>query len=302
MLGKQIDDTLSTLKFLDENEVKHLAKQVMNILIDEPNVLHITGNTIVCGNIYGQFTDLKNALKKGTLGVDNYLFLGDFINRGENSTETIQLLYLYKTKYPKSFYFLKGHQEHQEHQEQFMGTGFKNEIYKKYGNLNAYNCYLTTLKYLPLAAVINSQYFCVHAGLSPKINFVDQINVIKRTQCTQEPSPLNDLLYSCPDDIDGWDVDSGRIGNYKYGKNVVADFLYINKMTALIRSHRLSEEGCDTQFQGQLINIFSATNFGLRCGNKGAVVKIKGDKWKICQLPYYTGEYDNLLNKVPYFM
>ena len=133
MEDKWIED-LKLGKCLDEPSLKHLIEKLTEILIEESNISLIKSPVIICGDIHGQFYDLLKLLSLGgSLPKTNYLFLGDYVDRGNNSVEVIELLFCYKLKYPNNIFLLRGN--HESRQISFT-YGFYEEITRKYGNSN----------------------------------------------------------------------------------------------------------------------------------------------------------------------
>ena len=92
--------------------VIELLSKASELMKNEPNVLTVQAPMIVCGDIHGQFYDLLTIFDI-TKPTDNntYLFLGDYVDRGDFSCEVVLLLMAYKINYPNKFYFLRGNHE-----------------------------------------------------------------------------------------------------------------------------------------------------------------------------------------------
>ncbi len=188
---------------LSEGNVKKLCNKVESILLAEPNLLRITSPIVMVGDIHGQIHELRrifimagDSLETPKL-TQKYIFFGDYIDRGYYSCETIQLLLGLKLFNPDKIFLLRGNHE----SRMITGSyGFYEEIKKKYGNDNTYAYIMQVFDALPISAIVDNYYFCVHAGLSKDIKLVDQINSINRRVEIPEEGPMTDLLWSDPEE------------------------------------------------------------------------------------------------------
>ena len=172
MEDKWIED-LKLGKCLDEPSLKHLIEKLTEILIEESNISLIKSPVIICGDIHGQFYDLLKLLSLGgSLPKTNYLFLGDYVDRGNNSVEVIELLFCYKLKYPNNIFLLRGNHESRQITQVY---GFYDESLRKYGSAEVWKICNEIFDLLPLAAVINNKIFCVHGGLSPSALSINDV-------------------------------------------------------------------------------------------------------------------------------
>ena len=291
-------------KCLTEHDLKILCDKLKEILCEESNVQPVDAPVIVCGDIHGQFYDLLNLFDKGgQIPNKKYLFLGDYVDRGYNSVETLEYLLCLKLKYQGKITLLRGN--HESRQICFT-YGFYEEITKKYGNANPWRYFNDVFDYLPIAAIIEGKIFCVHGGLSPKISFIDQIRLINRLQEIPHEGAFCDLMWSDPDEIDNWQF-SSRGAGYLFGSKVVDEFNQINDINLICRAHQLVNEGYKYWFKNKnLVTVWSAPNYCYRCGNQASILVLdeKCEKKDFVMVPTHeeSAKAPPPRTIVPYFL
>ena len=178
--------------------MKNLCAKSKEILVEEGNVQRVDSPVTICGDIHGQFYDLLELFKNGgDIPAVNYLFLGDFVDRGFNSVETFLLLLAYKVRYPDMITLIRGNHECRQITQVY---GFYDECLRKYSSLNVWRYCTDIFDYLSLAAIVDDTIFCVHGGLSPTINdSIDEIRSIDRKQEIPHDGAMCDLMWSDPD-------------------------------------------------------------------------------------------------------
>jgi len=255
---------------LEETELKQLCDMVKEILMEESNVQPVNSPVTVCGDIHGQFYDLVELFRKGgEMPKTSYVFMGDFVDRGHHSVETLQLLLCYKARYPQSITLLRGNHECRQVTQVY---GFYDECFRKYGSANAWKYCTEVFDYLTLACVIDGSVLCVHGGLSPVISTLDQIRLLERNQEIPHEGPFCDLMWSDPEDIETWGV-SRRGAGWLFGSKVTSQFNHVNGLELICRAHQLVQEGYKYMFpEKNLITVWSAPNYCYRCGNVASIL------------------------------
>lgn len=119
--------------------------------------------------------------------------------------------------------------------------GFYDECCRKYGNSNVWKCLTELFDFLPLTAVVENQFFCLHGGLSPSIETLDNIRALKRFQEVPHEGPMCDLLWSDPDDRAGWGMNPRGAG-YTFGQDIAEQYNHTNNLKMIARAHQLMME------------------------------------------------------------
>ena len=172
---------------------------------------------VVVGDLHGQYYDALEMLRLGGSPNDSqFLFLGDYVDRGSFGCEVVFLLFALKLAHPRRVWLLRGNHESRQITQVY---GFYDECLRKYGNANVWRMFTQLFDYLPLTAVVDKSVFCLHGGLSPSIDTLDQIRQLDRQQETPTEGPICDLLWSDPDDRCGWGI-SPRGAGYSFGQDI----------------------------------------------------------------------------------
>lgn len=357
---------------IPEPQVRELCYKARELLIEEGNVVSVDAPVTICGDIHGQFHDLMELFRVGGDVPDtNYLFMGDFVDRGFYSLESFLLLLCLKVRYPDRMTLIRGNHESRQITTVY---GFYDECIRKYGSANVWRYCCEVFDYLALGALIlgasadleptpsglndttqstmplddgeletevlnargevtmstyrrrprassdtstdsrispprditappghtpsrpsapapsgtgasagdspassrTGAVLCVHGGLSPAIDSVDKIRLIDRKQEVPHEGAMCDLLWSDPDEIQGWGL-SPRGAGYLFGGDIVKQFNYRNDLSLIARAHQLVMEGYKEMFDGGIVTVWSAPNYCYRCGNVAAILELGED-------------------------
>ena len=264
--GKQVN--------LTEVEIQVLCSKARNIFAEQSMLLEIEAPVQICGDIHGQYFDLIRIFEYGGYPPkSSYLFLGDYVDRGRQSLETVCLLLAYKVKYPESFNLLRGNHESSSINRIY---GFYDECKKRY-SLKLWKVFSDCFNCMPVAALIEQKILCMHGGLSPELHTIEQISKIPRPIEIPDTGMLCDLLWSDPDEeTSGWG-DNDRGVSYVFGADVLSQFLKKNDLDLIVRAHQVVEDGYQFFGKKQLITLFSAPNYCGEFDNAGGMMVIDED-------------------------
>lgn len=258
-------------KLPSENEVKWICKRAGDIFLSQDPLLELEAPLQVVGDIHGQYHDLLRLFEFGGYPPEsNYLFLGDYVDRGKQSLEVIILLLVYKIKYPENFFMLRGNHECAAITRIY---GFYDECKRRY-NIKVWKVFCELFNKLPFCAVVDDKIFCVHGGLSPEVTNIDQIRRITRPTDVPDVGMVCDFLWADPDvDIAGW-AENDRGVSYIFGPDVVTSFLKKHDFDVVVRAHQVVADGFEFFAGRKLITLFSAPNYCGEFDNAGAMMII----------------------------
>ena len=293
------------------DQIATLTKQCMEIVAKQPNILKVSAPVKVFGDIHGQYIDLMNFFNKwgspsegpnGDIMANDYLFLGDYVDRGNLSLETICLLMALKVKYPEQIHLIRGN-----HEDILInsGFGFQEECEVRLNDESENDDSLVAFinnffEYFSFAAIIEDKILCVHGGIGSNVKKLSDINGIPRPfdviheAETKDQKLAMDLLWSDPTDNDdelgiqpNVQRDSNQLGHIvKYGPDVVKKFLKDNNLSHIIKGHECVLDGFERFAGGLLLTVFSATDYCGRHGNAGAMLVINQHMQMIPHLIY----------------
>jgi protein phosphatase len=276
--------------------VLELITRCIKVVEDQPMVLRVDAPAKIFGDIHGQYQDLMRFFDLYSAPIEgpggdieglDYIFLGDYVDRGTHSLETMCLLMALKIKYPTQIHLLRGN-----HEDRWINSafGFHTECLTRLNedpeNPIVFNYFNDLFDRLPLAAIVNDTVLCLHGGIGSSLNSISEIEKIKRPlEVIHEVTNIDqqlvvDILWSDPTDSDietGIQPNSTRdptgVGNIvKFGPDRVSDFLKNNNLSLILRAHECVMDGFERFAGGQLITLFSATDYCNKHRNAGAIL------------------------------
>jgi protein phosphatase len=276
-----------------------LIKECEDILKQEPNIIRMRAPVKIFGSLNGQYIDLLRSFESygepseklgdGDIESFDYLFLGDFVDRGSKSLETMCLLMALKVKNPDQVILLRGHHEDPQLNVHYgLAQECRSKLEEDPSDPGSVFASLNTMfEYLPLCAIIEDKILCVHGGISQSLKSIEDLESISKPICinhvpqTPEQQALLDLIWADPCENDrevGFKLHSSRsqFGNiYKFGADKLQKFLSDNKLGMIVRSHECVMEGYERSPQNDLITVFSATDYCGKYKNAAAILIVK---------------------------
>ncbi|KAK2946584.1 putative Serine/threonine-protein phosphatase [Blattamonas nauphoetae] len=289
---------------IPEHLIFQLISTTESILKQQPVVIDLAGNIKICGDVHAQFLDVVNLFKRfGSPDRENYLFLGDIVDRGPQSIETICVLFCYKILFPENFFFIRGNHECASMNATF---GFLEECLQFYSR-SLWEAFNNCFSYMPIAAVIDDQILCVHGGISGETTSLETIRAIERpyseltsalvrdllwndphpSMMTKEPSISQNHQLTVPDCADDtvqlteppqppplFSRNSQRGSSFYFSEQALDIFLTENNLQLLVRAHQTVARGFAVSTNLKCVTMFSAPNYAGVCTNRGGVMTI----------------------------
>jgi diadenosine tetraphosphatase ApaH/serine/threonine PP2A family protein phosphatase len=290
---------------IGEYDVMEILNKISDILITESNIVTISSPVVICGDVHGQYEDVKRLFEvEGSPKDNRYLFMGDYVDRGHFSLNTFLLLATYKIERPDDFWLLRGNHESRQVTQQY---GFQQEIRTRYGHTGIWSFCMKVFDLLPVAAIVDKDVFSVHGGISPELVYYGELEDKERKRELSEHGVFADLTWSDPtkDPID-WKPNPRGAG-YLYGESATAKFCVMNRLKLITRSHQLVQAGFEwhfpdnekQQFPGRLLNVWSAPNYGYSSGNMASVLQLRFPGQDTFNLPTFEDVKEGRIDQEP---
>ncbi|CAB3397351.1 unnamed protein product [Caenorhabditis bovis] len=247
-------------KAITEDRIIKLLDCGKEILKVQGSMVEVETPIRICGDIHGQYPDLIRLFHRGGWPpTANYLFLGDYVDRGRFNLETIILLTAYKVRFPKNFFLLRGN-----HECEFVNKayGFYEECQKRYSSTRLYEAFQDFFNWLPLSGLVAERILCMHGGLSPEIKTLNDLRNIQRPTAAKGPLEL-DLLWADPViGLTGF-MPNQRGAGVGFGKDVVHKLCTEMNIDLICRAHQVVQDGYEFFGGRKLVTLFSAPHY---CG------------------------------------
>ncbi|CAJ0586990.1 unnamed protein product, partial [Mesorhabditis spiculigera] len=283
---------------LGEWEVLELCRQASAIFASQPMLLNLDAPMKICGDIHGQFYDLLRIFELGGYPPkSNYLFLGDYVDRGKQSLEVICLLFAFKIKYPENFFLLRGN--HEDAAQNYV-WGFYDECITRLFDRAIYREFNKAFAQMPVAAIVGQRIFCAHGGISRSLESMKQIMDLPRLESVPSSGLLCDILWSDPDShFESWGPNTRGI-SMTYGIEAADEFLDRFGLDLICRAHQVVEDGYEFAHEKRVLTLFSAPNYSSRYDNAAAILNVGPDLLCSIQILKPTKDAREPVIKKPY--
>ncbi|KAH0791788.1 Ser/Thr protein phosphatase [Histomonas meleagridis] len=260
------DHKISSTCTLSINDINWICAASSNIMLKQPTLLDLDVPLVIVGDIVGQYCDLIRIFKQfGFPGIGNYLFLGNYSGSGSDGVDTLLLLLAFKILYPNNIFLLRG--DHESEGETHVKSFYEECARKKV----PYTSFTSVFNSMPIAAVIGKKIFCVHAGISPTLQSIDDVHMWGRPAPIPPCGIIHDFLFSNENaNVPYYSLDL-RDNTLVFGPKALQDFIDSFGYELVVKGNQCVNEGFSFPFGKQLlISLYSAS--GIFGGNSGAVM------------------------------
>lgn len=259
---------------VSEEQLMECCKGAIVPLKQQPPLLRLRSPITICGDIHGQFEDLMRVFSsRGMPPHTPYLFLGDYVDRGDHSVQVVALLFALKALHPDHIFLLRGNHECASINREY---GFIDECRTQYDGDTMWTIVNKVFQWLPLSALVQNRILCVHGGLSPELNDLSQLEDLDRETLYEIPDAglACDLVWSDPEqNTQDW-ADNERGCSHTFGPRIVQDFCQKHDLCFVCRAHQVMDHGYEFFAKRKLVTVFTASNYCGDYGNRGSILQV----------------------------
>ena len=251
-------------------EIDEVCKQAIEVLRNEENGLRVESPLSICGDVHGDFDNVLEIFDIfGKPPEGRYLFLGDYVDRGDKSVETVMILLCYKIKYPDDVFLIRGNHEFEG---MYQNGGFGVELNACYNNSIINKMFTAMFSFIPYAAVVDGRALCVHGGIGPSFKSLKDLEDVKRPITDFSIGSVSNAFWSDPNEFVEMYQWSTRGTGFLFGPKALRQFLNNEGLEILIRGHQCVRDGVEFQLQKMCATVFSASTYCGLTDNKGGVL------------------------------
>ncbi|KAH0786191.1 Ser/Thr protein phosphatase [Histomonas meleagridis] len=292
--GFEPDLQFEKFPVFDINLLNQLCLQSIEVMKNNSCLSEIPAPVTIVGDLHGSLIDLLKILRIFEIPPQTkYLFLGDFVDRGPESLNVISIILSFMCLYPQHIFLIRGNHEFSHINHVY---GFHQEINQKYNSEELWTQFQQVFNWLPLASIVQNSVFCVHGGLSPLLQDVQQLRELQLPIPNYfQNSMISDLVWSDPvDSVKGFLLNRRGSGQI-FGADAVENFLKTNNLKLLIRAHQCTLYGFRAFDNFQGITLFSCSNYCQTIQNKCGVITFKDER----EISFYSLDEDSDVDTLP---
>lgn len=271
----------------DSTVIESLCAESIVRFKEMPSLIQVVSPCYIIGDLHGNLFDLLRIfMYADPLPNSRFLFLGDYVDRGQYSIEVITLLLGLMIKYPRNIILIRGNHEFASVNSTY---GFLTEVEAQYPFSKLYEQFNEVFSWMPIAAIVNDEIFCVHGGLSPVMTQINDFINFKRPCVTFDDSGISDVVWSDPSTTVKNFEKSTRGSGYLFGQDAIAKFLRETNTKHIIRAHQCVHLGIQRSFDDLVYTVFSSSNYSECKNNRLGMIFIRPNSdIQVFSLPPFT--------------